>query len=168
MQSERNYLRFKENTIAPCRRYAWLIDGLLDWMIGFIDTLYIQLGTTGNSSATAISALYSSPLHMHYNSQSSPVVSWQRIYKSHCHFKSHTKSSLHLLIPFLPLICNYQFRRLDSIQFLCTQAHILAGWGFETQLTQTNFFIFFITPPQWPRKKIQPLYCWKGVYSAVA
>jgi hypothetical protein len=38
---------------------------LLDWMIEFIDTLYIQLGTTGNYSATAIPTLYSSPLHSH-------------------------------------------------------------------------------------------------------
>jgi hypothetical protein len=38
---------------------------VLDWMIGFIDTLYIQLGTTGNYSATAIPTLYSSPLHTH-------------------------------------------------------------------------------------------------------
>jgi hypothetical protein len=39
------------------------IDRVSDWMIGFIDTLYIQFGTTGNCSATAISTLYSSPLH---------------------------------------------------------------------------------------------------------
>jgi hypothetical protein len=42
------------------------------------------------------------------------------------------KSSFHSLIPFLPLFCNCQFPKLDSIQFLCSQAHILAGWHLET------------------------------------
>jgi hypothetical protein len=53
--------------------------------------------------------------------------------KSHCNFKSFMQSYFHRLIPFLPLFCNWQFRRLDSIQFLCFQAHILAGWGLEAR-----------------------------------
>jgi hypothetical protein len=36
---------------------------VLHWMTGFIDTLYTQLGTTGNYSAIAISTLYSSLSH---------------------------------------------------------------------------------------------------------
>jgi hypothetical protein len=36
----------------------------------------------------------------------------------HCHFKSHMKSSFRSLIPFLPLFCSCQFRRLDSIHLL--------------------------------------------------
>jgi hypothetical protein len=32
----------------------------------------------------------------------------------HCNFKSHMKFSCHSLIPFLPLFCSCQFRRLDS------------------------------------------------------
>jgi hypothetical protein len=37
--------------------------------------------------------------------------------QSHCHFKSHMKSSCHSLTHFLPF-CSCQFRRLDSFQFL--------------------------------------------------
>jgi hypothetical protein len=48
--------------------------------------------------------------------------------QSHCYFRSHMKSSFHSLIPFLPLFCSCQFQRLDSIQFLCSQAHIPGGW----------------------------------------
>jgi hypothetical protein len=35
-------------------RLGVTIEGVLDWMIRFIDTLYTPLGTTGNSSAVAI------------------------------------------------------------------------------------------------------------------
>jgi hypothetical protein len=58
-----------------------------------------------------------------------PATDWQQ---SHCHFKSHMKSSLHSLIFFLPLFCKCQFRRFDSIQFLYSQAHTPAGWRLET------------------------------------
>jgi hypothetical protein len=34
--------------------------------------------------------------------------------QSHCNFKSHVKTSWHSLIPFLPLFCSCQFRRLDA------------------------------------------------------
>jgi hypothetical protein len=53
------------------------------------------------------------------------------------------KSSFHSLIPFLPLFCNCQFGRLDWIQFLCSEAHILAGWRLETRLTLLNWNLLF-------------------------
>jgi hypothetical protein len=75
--------------------------GLDDWICY---TLHIH-----NSGLQAITALslfytpYNSTLHTHKSSQSSLVVSWQRIYKSHSHFKSHIKSSLPFLLNHLGL-----------------------------------------------------------------
>jgi hypothetical protein len=48
------------------------------------------------------------------------------------------KSSLHRLIPFLPLFCSCQFRKLDSVEFLCSQAHIPADWRLQTQLNSSQ------------------------------
>jgi hypothetical protein len=46
---------WNEAIIALARVYCHdlevTIDGVLDWVIGFIDTLYIHLGTTGSASA---------------------------------------------------------------------------------------------------------------------
>jgi hypothetical protein len=65
-----------------------------------------------------------------------------KLQQSHCHLKSHMKSSSHRLIPFLSLFCNCHFRRLDSIQFLCSQAHIPAGWRLETRLYSSRPLIY--------------------------
>jgi hypothetical protein len=77
------------------------------------------------------------------------------ISQSRRNFKSHLKSYFHILIPFLPLFCNYQFRRLDSLQFLCSQAHIPAGWCLETRLSTLccSTELFFITTLHGPQGK---------------
>jgi hypothetical protein len=61
------------------------------------------------------------------------------------------KSSFSSLIPFLPTLVNHSTAICrdyfsSSIQFLCSQGHILAGWQLETELHQTIFFARFITP----------------------
>jgi hypothetical protein len=47
------------------------------------------------------------------------------------------KSSFHSLIHFLPFLLSHlrlPSPELDALQFLCSQAHIPAGWRLETQL----------------------------------
>jgi hypothetical protein len=75
---------------------------------------------------------------------------------SHWHSKSHMKSSFPSLIHFLPLFCSCQFRRFDSIQFLCSQAHIPAGWRPETLLSRILLYSlehFLITTLHGPHGK---------------
>jgi hypothetical protein len=63
------------------------------------------------------------------------------------------KSSFRSLIPFLPLFCKGQFRRPDSVQFLCSQAHILAGWCLETRLNSSQLNYFSTSTLHGPRRK---------------
>jgi hypothetical protein len=140
----RNVIEFNENdiNIVMCRGCAWLIRRVLDWMIRFICTLFTQLGTTGN---TALSlhphTLQFTVIHALGFSMFTSRILATELEVSHCHSKSHMKSSFHSPIPFLPLFCNCQFRRLDSIQFLFSQTHILVGWRLETQFISTQFFL---------------------------
>jgi hypothetical protein len=89
-------------------------------MIGFIHTLYTPLGTRGNYSAITIPTMYSSLLHALLSSDyllhSPLVVSWQQNHESHCNFKSHTKCSLHSLIP--SCHCSQSSSTADSLNFL--------------------------------------------------
>jgi hypothetical protein len=69
---------------------------------------------------------------------------------------SNQESSCHSLIPFLPLFCNCQFRRLHSFQY---QAHILTDWHPETWLFTLWCSIksFFITTLHGPHGKCRVL-----------
>jgi hypothetical protein len=125
--------------IVTCRGLCLTYRRVLEWMIGFIDTLFTQLGTTCSHSATAVSTHFTvhrytrtSVLSLHYSYPGNGfiTVSLSLQITHEVLFSS--------LIPFLTLFCNCQFRRLDSIQFLCSQAHILAGWRLETRLTLLN------------------------------
>jgi hypothetical protein len=66
---------------------------VLDWIIGFIGTFYIQLRATGNT----VLPLFPHTLQFtvtHYGSQSSLAVSLQRIYNSLTVTSNHTWHSL--------------------------------------------------------------------------
>jgi hypothetical protein len=77
--------------------------------------------------------------------------------QSHCHFKSQMKSSSHSFIPFLPLFCNCQFWRFDSIQ--CSAPKLISWQAGVSKLHSTlldYYFsteVFFIITLQGPRRK---------------
>jgi hypothetical protein len=75
------------------------------------------------------------------------------------------KSSFQRLIPFLPVFRNCQFWRLDSIKFLCSQAHILTGWRLETRRSILNWTLLYNHFAR-TTQQTRPLYCWEGVFTA--
>jgi hypothetical protein len=76
------------------------------------------------------------------------------------------KSSFHSLVSFLPLFCNCQFRILDWIQFLCSQAHIPAGWRLGTRLTLLNWNLLY-NYFAWTEQKTRNVCCWVGVFTGL-
>jgi hypothetical protein len=75
------------------------------------------------------------------------------------------KCSFRRLIPFLPSFCSCQFRRLDSVQFFCSQAHIPAGWRPDARLStlcyrlveKSESSVSFYNPSAGTTQKTQPL-----------
>jgi hypothetical protein len=95
-----------------------LEDGFRIVWLDLFHLIRSQLWTTGNYSAIAI--LYTLQFIVAHTLGFSVFTSYilaTDFQQSHCHLKSHKKSSFQSLTPFLPLFCNCQFRRLDSIQF---------------------------------------------------
>jgi hypothetical protein len=76
------------------------------------------------------------------------------ISQSHCNFKSHAKCSFHSLIPFLPLFCSCQFRRLVLTTVL--YSYLVT--------TPSHLICPFITPPHGPHRK-HSLYFYGGVFT---
>jgi hypothetical protein len=134
-------------------------------MIGFIGTLYTQYSELQAIPVLSLfCTLSSSPLHSHKDSQSSPVIFWQRISRqSHCHFRRHVKSSFHSLIPFWPIFCNCQLNLIPLLPSLC-----------PGRLVSRNLIQFFSTEPFFinivhgPRRKHISLLLGRRFYSSVA
>jgi hypothetical protein len=78
----------------------------LDFMIAFIYRFYTPLGTTGNYSVIAViqHTLKFTVTHTLVYSVFTSRILATDLSKSHCNFKSHIKSSLQRLLPFLALI----------------------------------------------------------------
>jgi hypothetical protein len=83
-------------------------------------TPYTQHSELHATQRYCLPTLYSSPLHTHQDSQSSLVVSWQRIYNSLTITSNHTLSSLHSLINFFRVLPQLPTpkSRLNSIPLL--------------------------------------------------
>jgi hypothetical protein len=129
---------------------AWLTRRVPDWMIGFIDTLSTQLGTTGNYSAIAILRTFSSPLHTHLGSKSSLGVSCQRIYNS------------------LSRQITYEVFFAQSNTFLAISSRSPSTANSRTRpnsrqlLKRPSFSLY--NPSARTTQKTQPLYCWEGLF----
>jgi hypothetical protein len=116
------------------------LDGFwIDWL-DLLHLIHSQVGTTGSTALSLFYTLFQFTVrHALGIAICTSRILETDLSQSRCNFKSDMKSSFHSLISFLPLFCDCQFRRLNSIQFLCSQAHILAGWRLETRLsTQLN------------------------------
>jgi hypothetical protein len=100
---------------------VWLIRRVLNWMLGFVALLHLRSsGLQAIQRYRYFHTFSSSLFYVHYDSQFSLAVSWQRIFQSHWHFKSHVKSSCHSLIPFWPFLLNrlrLPFPELDPVLF---------------------------------------------------
>jgi hypothetical protein len=115
--------------------------------IGWLHLIRSQLGTRGNYSAISVLHIlqFTVPHALWFSVFTSRLLATD-LSQSHCNFKLHMKSSLHRLVPSLLLFCDCQFRGLDWIQFLCSQAHILAGWRLGTRLDSTRLLGLYSVP----------------------
>jgi hypothetical protein len=137
----------------------------LGWMIGFIDTLYIQLGSTRNYSATAIYTLYSSPLNTHEGFQFSLVVSWQQIYNSALSLQITYEVFFSQPNSFLVIILQLPIPKtgLGSIPLLSSSCLGRLASRNSTRLLSSELNPFARTT-----QKTQHLFLGMPVYSAVA
>jgi hypothetical protein len=140
-QTIRAKQRFKTDSIFTL---LVTIDRVLDWMIGFIDTLYIVLGTVGNYSAIVIlhAFQFTVPYALGFSVFPSRILATE-LSQFHWHFKSHMKYSFRSLIPFLALILRLPIpkTRLNSIP--SSQAHIPTGWHLDLDPSlPTRLFCF--------------------------
>jgi hypothetical protein len=124
--------------------------------IGFIDTYtFTQFGTTGKYSAIAILQIFQLTVAhaLGFSVFTSRILATD-LSQSRCNFKSHMKSSLHRIIPFLPFLL-LPIPRLDS-----------------TTLDYCCILLFTPLPPSTTYNHLartsrkHRLYCWRSIFTA--
>jgi hypothetical protein len=105
--------------------------------------------------------LYNSPLH----TQSSLVVSWQRIYNSLTVTSNYTmKTFFHSLINFLPLFCNCQLN-YSAPKFISWQTGV-SELNFSLYTATASFGTLLYNHFAWTTQKTQHFNCSEGVFTA--
>jgi hypothetical protein len=134
-------------------------------MIGFIDPLITQLETTDNYNAITNRSHFT--VHRYIRTRFSAFTSriLAKDFISPTATSNHTWSLIFTTWFFLSIFYNCQFRRLDSIQFLCSHAHILAAGVSKLDsilLNWTLLYNYFARTTQ----RTQPVYCWEVIITA--
>jgi hypothetical protein len=132
-------------SIFTTRGCARLMD---EFRIEWLDLLHFftQRIITINYSAVAVSTLYSSLLYTLMFSVITSRILATDLYQSQCNFKLHMKSSLDILITFLPLLLNYfakcQLRRLSLLILAARIPHYIVS-GRPPQKTQLLLLLLY-------------------------
>jgi hypothetical protein len=123
-------------------------------MIGFIDTFYTQLGTTGNYSSIAdLHTLQFTVTHALGFSVFTSRILATDLSQYHYRFKSHMKSSFHSLIP--SLLCLLNHLGLSSPEL----DPVLDNNSFKRACSS------LYNHSERIMQKTQPLYCWEGLFT---
>jgi hypothetical protein len=131
----------------------WIYGRVLDWMIGFLGTLYTVLWTTGNYSAIAdLLTLYFTVTHALWLSVFTSRILVTDLLQTHCNFSTHqvffAESNIFLVIILQLPIPKTQLNWISSLQSLYP--------GRLPSRNSAQFLsreLFFITTLHAPRKK---------------
>jgi hypothetical protein len=125
-------------------RVEVIIDGVMNWMIGFIDTLFTQSTRDYRqySAMTDLHTLLCTVTHALGFTVFTTRILLTDFSQSHCHFKSHIESSFRSLIHFLRLFRNFQSE--DSTQYDSSAPNLISWQGGVSNLDFSLCSIIYV------------------------